>query len=186
MTSGWRPADSQLALSTKFVPILYSLLDAGGISTAGPTQLRVGDVLPVPSAPDATDSQISVRLPDGSQEQLPKGETNFSRTIMPGIYTVTTPGRARRVAVNLDPAESRTAPLPADELERLGAPVTAQPTAVLRETDRNVRLQNSELEERQKLWRFFLVAALAVVLLETWLAGRTARRLATAPGTATP
>jgi hypothetical protein len=186
MTSGWRPADSQLALSTKFVPILYALLDADGMTTARPTQLRVGDVLPILPASDAADSQIGVRLPDGSEEQLPKGETNFSRTIMPGIYTVTTGHDARRVAVNLDPAESRTAPLPADELERLGAPVAAQPTAGLRETDRQVRLQNSELEERQKLWRLFLIAALAFVLLESWLAGRTTRRLATAAGTATP
>jgi hypothetical protein len=42
-------------------------------------------------------------------------------------------------------------------------------------------MQNAELENRQKLWRTLLLAALTVLLLETWLAGRTARR-APAPG----
>jgi hypothetical protein len=32
------------------------------------------------------------------------------------------------------------------------------------------------LENRQKLWRWFLVATVAVLLLETWLAGQTTRR----------
>jgi len=184
LTSGWRPADSQLALSTKFVPILYSLLDAGGVTTARPTQLRVGDVLRVAAAAGAPGSEIAVRLPDGSQARLAANETNFSGTIMPGIYTVTTAAGARRVAVNLDPAESRTTPLPADEFERLGAPVAVQTGEAARETDRKVRMDNSELERRQKLWRFLLLAALAVVLIETWLAGRTARRMAGAGGVA--
>jgi hypothetical protein len=78
--------------------------------------------------------------------------------------------------VNLDAAESRTAPLPADELERLGAPIAAPVITPVQGPEPKVRLQNSELENRQKLWRWFLLTALAVLLFETWLAGRTARR----------
>jgi hypothetical protein len=37
-------------------------------------------------------------------------------------------------------------------------------------------LHNTELESRQKLWRWFIVGALAVLLVESWLAGWTARR----------
>jgi hypothetical protein len=103
----------------------------------------------------------------------------------PGIYTLgaqpasARPGQpeaARRFAVNLDPAESRTAPMPLDELERLGAPLVHQPTAATREIERKVRLRNTELEERQKLWRWFLIGTLAILLVETWLAGWTARK----------
>jgi anti-sigma-K factor RskA len=53
--------------------------------------------------------------------------------------------------------------------EKPGAAVTAA---------RQARLQSAELERRQKLWRWLILATLAVVLVETWLAGRTARRSA--------
>ncbi|HEY5910346.1 MAG TPA: hypothetical protein VJA21_07055, partial [Verrucomicrobiae bacterium] len=75
----------------------------------------------------------------------------------------------------VEPAESRTAPLPADELERLGVPAPHAEPLVSREADRKVRLQNTELESRQKLWRWFILATLAVLGIETWLAGRTVR-----------
>jgi hypothetical protein len=64
-------------------------------------------------------------------------------------------------------------------LERSGAPI-AHPQAPLASAARKVQLQNAELESRQKLWRWFIVTTLTLLLLETWLAGRTARRL-TAP-----
>jgi hypothetical protein len=38
-------------------------------------------------------------------------------------------------------------------------------------------LQNVDVENRQKLWRWFIVGTLLVLLVETWLAGRTARQL---------
>ena len=95
---------------------------------------------------------------------------------MPGIYSLAQNQGLRRFAVNLDAAESHTLPLPLDELERLGAPVTSLTRTPAREAERKVRLQNAELENRQKLWRWFLVATLATLLIETWLAGRTTRR----------
>jgi hypothetical protein len=41
---------------------------------------------------------------------------------------------------------------------------------------RNVRLKNEDLENRQKLWRWLVVGALMILLVETWLAGRLHRR----------
>jgi len=124
-----------------------------------------------------------LHAPDGSELNLSPGETNFTGTVMPGIYGVASP-RVKRFAVNLEAAESRTAPLPVDEFERLGTPLARASATVARETARKVQLQTAELEGRQKLWRWFIVATLAVLLMETWLAGRTARRLVT-PGEAT-
>jgi hypothetical protein len=171
LTSGWQPEDSQLALSTKFVPILYAFLEESGAAAPPPTQYYVGDNVPLgPNEPGST-----VHAPDGSELRLSPGEATFSQTMAPGIYTLgTQPGR--RFAVNLDAAESRTAPMPLDELERLGAPIVHQPTVATREAERKVRLRNTELEERQKLWRWFLLGTLGVLLVETWLAGLTARR----------
>ena len=90
-----------------------------------------------------------------------------------------------RFAVNLDPVESRTAPLPMDDLERLGVPVGLKAAEAVRGAQRKTHLQNVELEDRQRLWRWFTIAALGVLLVETWLAGRAARRFAV-PGEAIP
>ncbi|HWX19964.1 MAG TPA: BatA domain-containing protein [Candidatus Binatia bacterium] len=182
LTSGWQPDDSQLALSTKFVPLLYSLLEETGAPAPAPIQYHVGDVVPLAGS---SGRPLTIQLPDGSPLTLAAGETNFSKTLTPGIYTVGPAITGARFAVNLDASESRTAPLPVDELERLGAPVAGQPTALAHETERKLSLQNAELESRQKIWRWLVVAALVVLLLETWLAGRTARRSAIQVDTAT-
>jgi hypothetical protein len=194
LTSGWHPDDSQLALSTKFVPLLYAFLEESGATAPPPSQFYVGDSVPL--GPNEAGSVI--HPPDGSELRLSSGEATFSQTMTPGIYTLGTAnrsadipvrsnsesGQGRRFAVNLDAAESRTAPIPLDELERLGAPVIHQPTVAAQEAERKVRLRNTELEERQKLWRWFLLGTLGALFAETWLAGRTARR-APAPEAAT-
>jgi hypothetical protein len=178
LTSGWHPEDSQLALSTKFVPLFYSMLDYSGAAAPPPLQYHVGDVVSLASAASSGVSTMTVRAPDSSVLTLAAGATNFSQTMMPGNYSMALQP-PKRFAVNLDAAESRTAPLPVDDFERLGVPVSHAAATPAREAERKIRLQTAELESRQKLWRWFIVATLAVLLMETWLAGRTARRLVT-------
>jgi hypothetical protein len=176
LTSGWQPADSQLALSSKFVPLLYSLLETAGAWSPKPLQYHVGDSVPVAAIMGEAAQGCVVRLPDGAEARMAAGETKFSQTSAPGVYTMVAGGVAKRFAVNLDPLESRTAPLAADELERLGVP-TRQHGATLaaREANSKVLLRDLELENRQKLWRDLLAGALVVLLLETWLASRAAK-----------
>jgi hypothetical protein len=45
MLSGWQPRDSQLALSSKFVPLLFGFLQHSGVSLEQSTQFTVGDAL---------------------------------------------------------------------------------------------------------------------------------------------
>ena len=53
------------------------------------------------------------------------------------------------------------------------------------ELDR-LKVRNAELEGRQKLWRWLILAAISVLIVETWLAGRIKRpRLAHAEALAT-
>ena len=182
LASGWQPADSQLALSSKFVPLLYSLLDLSGAAAPAPVSYRVGDRVPLPRPDGPLAAPVAVFGPDGASLKLERGATDFAATRVPGVYRVEAGPASRRFAVNLDTAESRTAPLPADDLERLGAPVASAAPDPVRVAEQRVRLQNAELENRQKLWRWPIVAALGVVLAETWLAGRTARRVAAPEG----
>jgi hypothetical protein len=174
LTAGWQPDDSQLALSTKFVPLLYSLLEESGSPTGLLPQYRVGDVVPLAGlGPEA--SLTTIRSPSGSETRL-TGETNFSGTLVPGIYTVTSGQSTQHFAVNLDPFESRTAQLSVDELAKLGAPILQPAVNLAGEVNRKVRFQNAELENRQKLWRWFIAGTMVVLLMETWLAGRTWRK----------
>jgi hypothetical protein len=184
LTSTWQPSDSQLALSTKFVPLLYAVLEQSAGPPPAPTQYYVGDPIPVGAVFGNTNADIRMTAPDRSQLKLGANDTNFSLTMAPGIYTLSggDGGKIARFAVNIDPLESRTAPLALDEFERLGVPVARQVVSRV-ESQRKAHLQNSELENRQKLWRWFLLVTIAVLLTETWLAGRTTRSVALQGGT---
>ena len=46
LLSGWHPKDSQLALSSRFVPLLYGFLEEAGVSLEQPAQYLVGDSVP--------------------------------------------------------------------------------------------------------------------------------------------
>lgn len=180
LASGWAPADSQLAVSSKFVPILYSLLELSGGVTAPVAAYVVGDTPAIPTLAGS----LSLRAPDGTITQLTSGATRLPAAKIPGVYTVLASGApVSRVAVNLDAAETRTAPLAAEEFERLGAPMARAAVDPSREAERMVVLRGMETEGRQKLWRWFISATLLVLLFETIMAGRAARR-ATVPGTA--
>jgi len=175
--SGWHPADSQLALSTKFVPLLCSVLELSGGVSAAATQFRVGDDVPFPPEWVPAGSAGMVTFPDGSSLKLAASETNFTQITMPGVYQVKAGTIEKRFAVNLDTAESRTSPLPLDELERLGVPVPKATTAAMAHASRGKPLlQSAKVESRQKLWRWFIVATLGVLLMETAIAGWTARK----------
>lgn len=175
LTSGWQPEFSQLALSSKFVPLLYSILEISGAPEALPAQYHVGDTVALGPLSGDSGSASAVALPDGSQVSLTGSATNFTRTELPGVYTLSAAGNSRRFVVNLDPAESRSSGLSPDELDRLGVPVLhrIEPGT---EQARKARLQNAELENRQKVWRWCIVGALVILLFESWLAGRSARR----------
>jgi hypothetical protein len=186
MTSAWHPADSQLALSSKFVPLVASLLESGGVTRAAPSQFIAGGVISREALDFAPDTALSVTLPGGSTAAWDAGAAAFAGALEPGIYTVSGAGKTLTFAVNSDPAESRTAPLPVEELERLGVPIASPASAAARkpgDASAPADLGAVETESRQKLWRWIIAAALAVLIVETVLAGLTARRPASTSST---
>jgi hypothetical protein len=176
LAAGWNPADSQLAVSTKFLPLMQTILDWSGGATPARSQFQTGDAVPCPvSSGDA----LQWRRPDGKVVGVAAG-TPFTETDLPGIYTVTVGSRLRRFAVNLPLDESRTAPLSADDLARRGVPLRSMaefPAA--KSAGEQRRLQQGELENRQKLWRWLIVGLLTVALVEIALGGWLGRRVKT-------
>lgn len=174
-TFGWQPDESQWALSSKFVPFLLSLLEySSALPPVLQRQFQVGDALPLPAGDGGVERRV--RLPDGTEQLVSAGATQFGFTDQPGIYRVTGGGSDLEFAVNVDPAESRTLPTAGDTLERLGAPMAKPETPAAEQVQRREELQAADAEGRQKLWRWFLGATVLVLLVETAAAGWAARR----------
>jgi Mg-chelatase subunit ChlD len=193
LTSGWNPVDSQFAVSSKFPPFMQTMLDWSGAATPSRFQFLTGDAIPSPgsagvspaSSPNdqhaggtpALPGNVLWQKPDGKKESLAAG-TAFTETDLPGIYTATYGGKERHFAVNLPLDESRTAPMSPDELARLGVPLqTPTEIPVVTTVERQRHLQQAELENRQKLWRWLIGGVLAVTFGEIILSGWLVRRV---------
>ncbi|QDT89429.1 vWA domain-containing protein [Gimesia algae] len=171
-TFGWTPKESQFALSTKFVPIMNAILNLKTEFNASRTQFLVGQKVRLPEPVQV----VHVSTPSEPQIQLAAGQQDFAATVQPGLYQITTEDQlkaAHQFAVNLDINESKTAPLPVEQLEALGVKLIQAGESTVKET-KSVDLQRQalvrELEQKQKLWRWLILGALALLGLETLLA----------------
>ena len=174
LTSGWQPEDSQLALSSKFVPLVGALLDlaCGGAEAA--ESVAVGQPAVLPSSKQS--EAVVVQTPAGREVRLAAEVATFDETDQPGIYRVKVGSTETRFAVNLPAAESLTAPLDLEQLEQRGVRIGTEQTRAQR-IDRVRQQRDTELESRQKVWRWLIVVALGLLILETWWAGRAERQV---------
>jgi hypothetical protein len=189
LASGWNPGDSQFAVSSKFPPLMQRMLDWSGADAPVRFQFLTGEAIPASTSVPPSGSGIAAgspvvptvewQKPDGKKVTL-SADAPFTDTDLPGIYTATIGGKQHRSAVNLSLDESRTAAIAPDELARLGVPLQLAPeisAAQLQVQQRH--LQQAELENRQKLWRWLIAGVLAITLGEIMLGGWLARRVRT-------
>lgn len=179
MSFGWTPQESQFALSTKFVPMLNAILTLNDRAQNTPAQFTIGQKVKLP-----VDQQTRlISTPDRSQIKLASDQQDFTETIQPGLYQVESDTQlppTRQFAVNLDISESQTEPLAREKLEALGVHFTdsgleSQEHTSPAELQRQAQLR--ELEQKQQLWRWLIIVALALLGLETvlarWLTGKS-------------
>ncbi len=174
LTCGWQPEDSQLALASKFVPLLYSMLELGDRRGELKATYFAGDPITLPGK---SDQDRVLNGPDGKVE-IPAGSSIFHAR-KPGLYTLQG-SKPLTFAVNVSPRESRTAPLAPESLDAIDlpfSPETAQNEEIT--INREQTLMDEQLEKRQKIWRWLIVAAIMLALLETWLGGWLWRRPST-------
>jgi hypothetical protein len=176
LASGWNPGDSQLAISSKFPPLMQTMLDWNGAGRSKRFQFLTGESIPPPAW---SGSGVEWEKPDGKKETL-AADAPFTDTDVPGIFVARYGDQKRAFAVNLPLEESLTTPLSQDELARLGVPLQATPEiSASHAQERRRHLQQSELENRQKLWRWLIMGVLAVTLVELILNGWLARPVKT-------
>jgi hypothetical protein len=174
--SCWHPTDTQFALSSKFVPLLHTILETAGALAVTPSQYLVGDHVEVPFTNGV--ASVTITTPEGRNVELKEGAGLFRDTDLPGAYVMTSGTNSLRFAVNVDPRESRTEQLAAERLEQFGVVLRNVAFERSQKTDEH-RLKNSEIESRQKLWRWLIVGALMVLSLEVLMAGRLSRPVPT-------
>ncbi len=167
--AGWHPADSQLARSSKFVPLIWRILEHALGDRPAVSSAAVGNALPLPA--DATSAVI--KKPDDSIQTWSAESKTTLVVEEPGLYEIQAGSESLTLAVNLPADESRTDPLAPEQLEAYGvkwSSKAAVPTsAPVAEQLRQQQLV--ELEHQQQLWRWALVAAIGLLVLESLLAG---------------
>ncbi len=175
--AGWNRTDSDLAVWSKFVPMMNGLLEyLGGQRNFRPVYY-VGDQIGLKEF-GFSEQEALLKTPSGVTISLTQDEPLLIE--IPGIYSIGLSAEelskpdSVRFAVNLPPDESKTDPLSMDLFRSAGVPVasasslknTPQPDAA---TER--QLMNRELESKQQLWKWLLVAAICILLFESALAG---------------
>lgn len=171
---GWFDGQSEFFKWSKFAPILNELVDATPGRIIQPARLTVGDTIRLDQIARLATGEVEVTPPSESWGSKVQSSSKLSLN-EPGIYRVswkTQSGpRSAALAVNLDPLESRTSSIGLDELRTLGVPLEGT-VAAAESAEETRQLQSRELESRQRAWQWVIMAAILLLLAETWIAGR--------------
>ncbi len=176
-TFGWHDADSQFVLSSKFVPLMNSLVDDFAGTSVEPPRAVVGDQFPIHTLAGSATGDMLVTAPSGLEQSVEISPSAFAVLTEPGIYrfawTDRDGPRTSSIAANLDPLESRTDALGLDEIRALGVPLPDIVEARLT-SDEKRQLLARELESRQRFWQWVILIGIVLLMIETWLAGHLA------------
>ncbi|GIW99688.1 MAG: inter-alpha-trypsin inhibitor heavy chain H2 [precursor] [Pirellulaceae bacterium] len=184
LTAGPQPTGSTFALSSKFVPIVLRMLAPDDNRAPHHTTIEVGQPLrrtalwsESPDGEAARAAELQVRADDG--QPVGEADVHLEEEVIvfhrPGRYTIQQGAHTSTCAVVVPLSESRLTPLDPDVFEQYGVPLGRVRSARERlETAR--QLQIGELEQRQRLWRWLLVAGMIVLGGETAIGGCLAQR----------
>jgi len=193
LASGWHPEDSQWALSTRFPPMIYRLVQLANPRRSGHQLCEVGLRIN-PQELSGTD-QWTLTRPDGttggareyfatavpsgtplSENEATAEKAPVSTVILdePGRWTLTGDAgngpKSISLLVTVAASESRTEPLPGGQLQALGMSPTVASVkdAATKESDSAAaaHLDAGELESQQKFWRWLLLAGLGMLAVE--------------------
>lgn len=160
LAAGWHPEDSQLALSSRFIPLLFSMLEyAGGLKNGRAAHIQSGSSLPIPEQTD------KVIVPDGRIVHFEEEQVLFTPDVS-GVYHFKGEELQISFAVNLPATESRTEIIDTASLTAVTHPSPPQDKPTISGEASDTR---EDKESRQKLWRWLIMAVWGALILETGL-----------------
>jgi len=175
LTSGWHPDESQLARSSKFVPLMARLM--GREHAAHLLGHLVDQTYRFRRA--ANDVDVSVVKPNAAIVPLSSDATKFSDTDQPGRYRLRQGDREQLFAVNVAAAETRTSPLDVVQLEQRGV-LMGNGKSYQQQLEKLRQMRDVQLEAKQNVWQWLIVAVLILLIVETVIANRSPMPSATA------
>ena len=164
LTSGWQPIESQLALSSKFVPILNSLFELGN-PTPEPDDYHCGDAVPISLLDQGWKSTNRRFEAPGIFMLDSQGKTALVAPIESAL-SIKEPTDA--IAVNLPRSECLTDPIDLEEFARFGIPIDTRNIAQIdRERKSRANPLAEQLEASQRGWWWMLLFVLLFAGLES-------------------
>jgi hypothetical protein len=184
---------TDLALKPVYLPFVHGLVQYASGRNPTVEGFTAGQVLDVADA-DAmesaglgevaealTASEERVALtPEGGSRDLAAGRS-FLALDQAGFFQIRPPGqdevRPVAVAVNVDRREAELDPMDPEELvAAVGGAVGPGGGGTAVQTAEALRLRREDQERRQSLWRYLLLGALGLLVLETMLSNRLGRK----------
>ena len=157
MCSSWGKSDSQLALNSKFIPLVNALVTASNRHRENLLHYDSGD----PRIKTLT------------------GNIDSWRGLLPGYYDFKDGEETRQLAINLSPAESKMKVLENVDYEKVGIPFVKQSALDTHEKSRyenEIAAVSSEVKN-QGIWRYLLIAAVLILLAESMVAHMTHKKM---------
>lgn len=157
MNSSWGKDDSQLALNSKFIPFVNALVTASTRHKENLLHYYSGD----PRLKTLT------------------GNIDSWRGILPGFYDFKDGKKTRKLAINLSPLESKMKLLENVDYESVGIPYVKQSVLAKHEKSRyesEISSAGTEVKN-QGIWRYLLIAAVIVLLIESLIAQTTHKKM---------
>jgi len=172
LTSGWQPSDSQLALSTKYLPLIHGLFATTTDARRIAADYTVGDSVTMIDPDAGPLTRVAGPAPERSATQIDRSagtnQSTADRLILrqPGIFRVGDEPGGQLISVNLSPSESLTEPIDAAELEQFGI-ILGETLTTEQQVRRDRNLREREIESQQRLWQWLLLIGLGLLGLET-------------------
>lgn len=182
----WSNVASQWVLSTKFVPWLQALVERATGGPPRPNVAEIGDSSALGLAGNVRWTRVEAAGPAENPTDAEAGDdaVDTAMPATPGVYRIEQEGQTRLVALQVPAVESRNNPMPDDTWEQLGVPIDTAPvtTAAAAEESERERMAASDAvtESRQQFWRWLLIAAAALLAVESIVAIRAAQKVASA------
>ena len=198
-TSGFGFKQSQFARTTKFVAFWNAILRSGFAYREPPTQKTVGDTLSLVDLKDALQLQDDLTLLDLDGQALESDVLKPARPGVYAVQSKNSGNVIGAFALNLDRSEMFYDPMDLSNLLKYNVPLSlsgsiSKNSATSRQMSESdsaatepaqnsnrLNLSNSaasanlarsmQLENQQKWWKYFLLVALCLGLIETALAG---------------
>jgi hypothetical protein len=160
---------NDLAVRAVFLPTVHQSVRYLSRHREAPVSYAVGQAVEPVDMGDAAVEMV-IESPDGSRTSIAPGDRGPLPLAQAGVYTLRpmAGGVGLPFAANLDPAESDLAQL---DRPAFVAAVSSTPGGEGEDGVRGLDLSAEERERRQRLWWYAAVAALAILVTESVVAG---------------